>query len=202
MIMGTIYLITASILWGVLHSVLASHNFKHHVRNLVGAMAFYKLYRLSYNLFAIASFLPIFLMLISFPDRLLYTIPEPWVYITTIIQGLAIFALVAGVMQTGPMEFAGLTQLSPIYDDLKPAQLVTSGLYAFVRHPLYSAGLVFIWFSAEMSINRLVLWIIFSAYIIIGAIFEERKLLIDFGTEYAQYKAKTPMLIPGWLKNK
>jgi protein-S-isoprenylcysteine O-methyltransferase Ste14 len=35
-----------------------------------------------------------------------------------------------------------------------------------------------------------------TLYIIIGAYFEERKLLRDFGDAYAGYKRKTPMLIP------
>ena len=201
MMMGTIYIIIASILWGVVHSILASHAFKHVVRSVFGPLVFYRLYRLSYNLFAMASFFPIILMLITFPDRLLYSIPAPWVYVTTFVQGLAAFALIAGVMQTGPLEFAGLAQLSPAYGDSKPAGLVVDGLYAYVRHPLYSAGLVFIWLSSEMSVNRLVLWLILSLYIIIGAYFEERKLLVDFGAAYAEYKVNTPMLIPSWRRN-
>jgi len=52
-----------------------------------------------------------------------------------------------------------------------------------------------------MTLNRLVLWVILSLYILIGAYFEERKLLNDFGVEYAEYKAKTPMLIPGLSKS-
>ena len=196
MMTGTLTLIGASVLWGVVHSILASHGFKHLVRQAVGADAFYRLYRLAYNLFSFASLFPIAAMLVVFPDRLLYAIPEPWNYLTTLIQGLAAIALVAGVMQTGPMEFSGLAQLMPSYGESKPSELVTSGLYAYVRHPLYIAGLVFIWFSTEMTVNRLALWVVFSAYTIIGAFFEERKLLKDFGSVYAEYKSKTPMLIP------
>jgi len=92
--------------------------------------------------------------------------------------------------------------LRPSYGDSKPADLVTTGLYGYVRHPLYSAGLVFIWFSPEMTVNRLVLWIVFSFYLLIGAWFEERKLLRDFGSTYAEYKARTPMLIPKIVNRK
>ena len=198
--MGTIYIIIASILWGLLHSIVASHGFKHLIRKLFGPQAFYRFYRLAYNLFALATFFPIILLLTAFPDRLLYSIPAPWMVVMMIAQGVAFFALIAGVMQTGPLEFAGLAQLSPAYGDMKPAGLVVDGLYAYVRHPLYTAGLVFIWLSPEMSVNRLVLWIVFSVYIIIGAYFEEQKLLKDFGSEYVEYKAKTPMLIPSLRK--
>jgi protein-S-isoprenylcysteine O-methyltransferase Ste14 len=196
MLTGTPYLIGASVLWGMAHSILASHGFKHLIRQAVGSAVYFQLYRFSYNVFAAASLFPIVLMLMEFPDQPLYAIPLPWVYLTSIIQGLAAIALIVGVMQTGPLEFAGLAQLSASYGDSKPAELVTGGLYAYVRHPLYTAGLVFIWFSPEMTVNRLALWSVFTIYIIIGALFEERKLLKDFGSLYAEYKAKTPMLIP------
>ncbi len=200
MMMGTIYIICASILWGMVHSILASHGFKRLVRKAFGAVAFYRLYRFSYNLFALASFIPIALMLITLPDQALYTIPAPWVYLSTLLQGLAVFAMIAGIMQTGVMEFTGLAQISPYYEDSKPGQLVVDGLYAIVRHPLYSAGLVFIWCSSEMTINRLALWIIFSMYILVGAYFEERRLLRDIGPAYAEYKKNTAMFIPGFIK--
>jgi methanethiol S-methyltransferase len=199
--MGTIYIVIASILWGVVHSVLAGNGFKHIVRKAFGAPAFYRLYRFAYNVFALASFFPILLMLVTFPDRLLYSIPSPWLYLMTVIQGLAALVMIAAVMQTGAFEFAGLAQLSFGYEDSKPAGLVVDGLYAYVRHPIYTAGLIFIWFSPEMTLNRLVLWLIFSLYFVIGAIFEEKKLQKVFGSEYAEYKARTPMLIPDWHKN-
>jgi len=198
--MGIIYIVFASVLWGFVHSFLASHSFKHFLRTLVGVPVFSRLYRFSYNVFSLASFFPILLMLVTFPDQQLYSIQSPWVYAMTIVQGLAAFAMIAGVMQTGPLEFAGLAQLSSNYEESPSAHLVVSGLYAYVRHPLYTAGLAFIWFSPEMSLNRLVLWIILTVYIFIGAFFEERKLMKDFGVSYAEYKARTPMLIPSWRR--
>ncbi|MCS6993685.1 MAG: isoprenylcysteine carboxylmethyltransferase family protein [Anaerolineales bacterium] len=190
--MGTLYLIVASILWGVVHSLLASHTAKQAARRAFGPAAD-RLYRFSYNLFSLASFVPILGMLLLFPDQNLYVIPEPWVYLSVLLQGAAFFALVAGVMQTGPFEFAGLTQLAGLD---APKKLVTDGLYAYVRHPLYTAGLVFLWAWPEMTVNRLAVWVVFSLYLVIGAWFEERKLLQEFGEEYAAYRARTPMLIP------
>ncbi len=192
--MGTLYLVVASILWGVIHSWLASHGVKQALRNWFG-LAFERTYRLSYNVFALASLFPVVMMLAVFPDRPLYAIPEPWVYVTTILQGLAGIALIVGVMQTGPWEFAGLAQLTTRGDPQPPA-LVTDGLYAYVRHPLYSAGLVFLWLTPAMTVNRLALWLIFSLYLLIGAYFEEKKLLKDFGASYADYRLRTPMFIP------
>ena len=201
MIMGTVYIVIASILWGVVHSVLAGYWFKHFIKQWFGAHAYYKMYRFSYNVFSLASIFPIMLMLVVFPDKPLYSIPSPWLYVLTILQGLSVFVLIAGVMQTGALEFAGLAQLTSSFVDSAPAGLIVDGVYAYVRHPLYSAGLVFIWLSPEMTVNRLALWMVFSIYIVIGAYFEEKKLLRDFGEEYAVYKARTPMLIPRLRRN-
>jgi protein-S-isoprenylcysteine O-methyltransferase Ste14 len=200
MMMGTIYLVIASVIWGLAHSYLASHQVKRMVRKLFGVPAYERLYRFGYNVFALASFFPLISMLANFPDRLLYQIPSPWVYLTTIVQGLAVFGLLSAVMHTGPLEFAGLAQFASTYAEAAPARLVTDGLYAYVRHPLYTASLVFIWLSPEMTLNRLVLWSVFSIYILVGAYFEERKLVSDFGAEYLEYRSRTPMLIPGLSK--
>lgn len=198
--MGTIYILIASIIWGLVHSWLASHWFKKFVRKLAGGFAFSRFYRFSYNLFAFASLIPVVLLLMVVPDKPVYSIPAPWIYLTTIIQGLAAFALIAGVVQTGVWEFVGLAQLSSDYQEATPARLVVDGLYRYVRHPLYTAGLIFIWLTPDMTMNRLVLWLVFSIYILIGAYFEERKLLVDFGQVYLDYQARTPMIIPKlWL---
>jgi len=191
---GTLLLVLASIVWGVVHTILASHAVKEAARRFFGPVSA-RLYRFSYNVFSVASLFPILMMLLTFPDQPLYTIPEPWVYLTVLVQGVAAFVLIAGVMQTGPFEFAGLAQLSGL-EEKNASKLVTGGLYAYVRHPLYTAGLAFIWASSEMTLNRLALWVVFSLYLVIGAYFEERKLLKDFGQVYAAYKAQTPMLLP------
>lgn len=198
--MGMMYIILASAIWGLFHSVLASHGWKQFSKKIFGEFAYNRLYRLAYNIFSLASFFPVLLMVMTFPDRPLYTVPSPWVYLFTLMQGGAVFALIAAVMQTGALDFAGLAQLSPEYNFHQPRSLVVDGLYAYVRHPIYSASLVFIWCSTGMTVNRLVLWIVLSIYMLIGAFFEERKLLKDFGLAYAEYKTKTPMLIPSWRK--
>ena len=201
MTLGTIFLVVASILWGVVHSALASYPAKDWIRRLSGPVAFDKLYRFSYNLFSASSFFPIAAMLVTFPDRPLYSIPSPWVYLTSIVQGLAVILLIATVAQTGLLEFLGLAQLTSIGAG-KPSALMTDGWYAYVRHPLYLGILVFSWLIADMTVNRLALVLVFSLYIVIGAYFEERKLLQDFGPAYAEYKSKTPMLIPKIINRK
>ena len=131
------------------------------------------------------------------PDQVLYRIPVPWVYLSVAGQFMAIVLLVVGVLHTDPLSFVGLRQLFTVVE--RPSRLVTHGLYRWVRHPLYTAGLLFIWLTPIMSINSLIVIISATIYIIVGALFEERKLEREFGSLYSEYKASTPMLIPGLI---
>jgi protein-S-isoprenylcysteine O-methyltransferase Ste14 len=83
--------------------------------------------------------------------------------------------------------------------DLKvEEQFRTDGLLRFVRHPLYSGSIVLLAgllvykpnYTNLMSVSLMVI------YFVIGIRFEERKLLRSFGKKYADYRKRTPMLIP------
>jgi len=181
--------------YGLVHSWLASRQAKSLARRLLGSIAD-RVYRLTYNLFAALSLLPVLALSARLPDYTLYIFPSPWSLLALAGQGLAALTLLVGVLQTGLGPFAGLSQL------LRPdiagsSRLVTGGLYRYVRHPLYTAGLVFIWLTPLMTRNLLALYVGFSLYLIIGAIFEERKLVAEYGAAYQQYRAQTPMFIPG-----
>jgi protein-S-isoprenylcysteine O-methyltransferase Ste14 len=181
--------------YGLLHTLLASKKVKAFINNRFGSKT-EQWYRLAYNLIAVFTLLPILLLPIIFPDKEIYRIHFPWIILTMAIQLSAVIFLFLGLRQTGITSFIGLRQLL-LPEDISPPRLVTGGLYRYVRHPLYTAGLVFIWLIPIMTWNLLALIIGLSAYLIIGAYFEERKLLLDFGDAYADYRRHTPMLVPG-----
>ena len=115
--------------------------------------------------------LPILLLPILLIDKEIYTIPFPWVILTLTIQVLAVIALIIGLRQTGITSFLGLRQAVPA-GRYHPAHVWSpDGLYRYVRHPLYTAGLVFIWLLPIMTWNLLALNIGLTAYIFIGAYF-------------------------------
>jgi protein-S-isoprenylcysteine O-methyltransferase Ste14 len=180
------------LLWGVLHSLLASFKVKELVRRLLGE-TLYRFYRLGYNFFAGISFLFILVLAVNTPDHRLYTAALPWSVLMVLVQILSVVVLVIGIRQTDAWELIGLRQLAK---DVPPARLTTGGLYRHVRHPLYTAGMVFIWLMPVMTVNILVINAALTIYTIVGALLEERKLSIEFGQEYAAYAADTPMFIP------
>ncbi len=75
-------------------------------------------------------------------------------------------------------------------------QLTVVGPYRFVRHPFYAFSIVALWATPQLSIDRLVLNALFTGWIWLGALLEERDLLEEFGEEYAQYRKAVPMLVP------
>lgn len=155
-------------------------------------------YRLFFVIVGTLTLLPILAMPVLLPDNPLYSVPAPWSYLMQAVQVIAAIMLVMSVLQTGALDFIGLQQpfVKPTEDGPK---LIISGLYKYVRHPLYSAGSLLLLFSPSMSQNSLSLYISIILYFIIGALFEERKLEAYFGEDYREYKQRTPFLIP-WLK--
>lgn len=79
-------------------------------------------------------------------------------------------------------------------------RLVSNGVYRSIRHPLYSALLLYGVGQALVVPN----WLIGPTFFVVFAILfalrvhaEERLMLETFGSEYAAYMARTKRLVPG-----
>ncbi|HEY4340666.1 MAG TPA: isoprenylcysteine carboxylmethyltransferase family protein [Steroidobacteraceae bacterium] len=72
----------------------------------------------------------------------------------------------------------------------------TPSLYKFVRHPLYIGWLTIFWAAPKMSAAHLLFAATCTAYILIAIRWEERDLESAFGDVYADYRSRTPMLVP------
>jgi protein-S-isoprenylcysteine O-methyltransferase Ste14 len=188
-----LYVLGAVLVYGIVHSLLASMGVKALAGGLFGEWT-RRYYRLVYNLVAAVSLLPVLILAARLPDTTLYYITSPWSLISFSLQALAGLALLAGLLQTGLWSFAGLRQV--VAPDAPQSALTTGGLYRWVRHPLYSAGLALVWLSPHMTVNRLALFAGLTFYILLGALLEERKLVQEFGQAYLLYRERTPMLVP------
>ena len=76
-------------------------------------------------------------------------------------------------------------------------ELVTSGPYAYVRHPIYS-GILLAMLGTAITDGPpwLVILLLFGAYFIYGARIEERDMAAQFPTTYPAYVRRTKMLAP------
>jgi protein-S-isoprenylcysteine O-methyltransferase Ste14 len=76
-------------------------------------------------------------------------------------------------------------------------ELVTTGPYALVRHPLYS-GMLFAMLGS--AIGQSVFWllplVVYGPYFILGARREEKRLIEQFPDRYRAYMKRTKMLVP------
>jgi methanethiol S-methyltransferase len=196
--MGPLILGAAILLWGVIHSLLAGQRAKDAVIRFAG-QDFERAYRLAYNVFAALSFLPILVLLRLLPDHVIYAVKRPWLFVMLAGQAAALVLLIAALLQTGVMQFAGIRQL---VQRPSKSELNTKGFYGLVRHPLYLFGLLFIWLTPVLTINLLTTFAFLSMYLFVGARFEERRLLQEFGEQYAEYSRHTPMIIPGLPKRR
>ena len=188
-----IWLIIAITLWGVTHSITASLGFKELLLRELGS-GFMRFYRLLYNAFSVVSFVPILYMMVAFPNQDLYQVPPPLSYVLLAGQGISVLLLFIAVLQTDTLSFVGVRQL---VEEEKRGKMVTSGFYRLVRHPLYTFGLSILWLAPALTVNSFIVYLGLTIYILVGIIFEERKLIREFGEEYASYRRVTPMLVPG-----
>lgn len=76
-------------------------------------------------------------------------------------------------------------------------ELVTSGPYAYVRHPIYS-GIMLAMMGTALAVN--IVWLIllpaYFAYFIFSARTQEKMMLAQFPDTYPAYRHRTKMLIP------
>ncbi len=77
-------------------------------------------------------------------------------------------------------------------------QLVSSGIYRFIRHPLYASLLYLAWgiFFKSPSLLDACLVFVATAFLYATARADEAECRLKFGPAYAEYMKKTKMFIP------
>ena len=80
----------------------------------------------------------------------------------------------------------------------KTTELVTTGVYRFVRHPLYASLIYLSWgiFLKHPTIDLLILTLICSVLFYLTALHDEKECIVYFGDEYSNYMKRSKMFIP------
>ncbi|KAF0111282.1 MAG: hypothetical protein FD147_1033 [Chloroflexi bacterium] len=196
---GFWWILGAGAIYGLLHSILASLTAKKLAVRWFGENG-RKYYRFFYVVVACLS-TPLYTALIFLlPDARLYTIPVPWVYLTLLVQLAAGICLLLSLAGTGVLSFVGLDVLFRSNPVPQKSKLKTTGFYAWMRHPIYFFTFVILWLFPVISWNMFAFVIGVTIYTLIGSLYEERRLVIEFGQEYLEYQKNTPWIIPIKLK--
>ena len=125
---------------------------------------------------------------LEFHDNLLFS------YIGISISTIAISFFISSKITLGMF-------YSPCYDQRKPKNITSSGLYKYVRHPIYSSNILLLIGTFVISGSYLMLINIsmLSFFYTISAYREEKYLINNFNY-YNSYSKKTGMFLPKYRK--
>lgn len=116
---------------------------------------------------------------------------DPW------LQGIGLAIFLSGLaLAVWARLFIGRNWGMPMSEKADP-ELVTSGPYHRVRHPIYSGIiLAMVGTAVAVSIYWLIAVALLGGYFVYSAVMEERYLTSQFPDAYPAYKRATKMLIP------
>ncbi|HHH54399.1 MAG TPA: isoprenylcysteine carboxylmethyltransferase family protein [Bacteroidetes bacterium] len=188
-----IFFILLLLFYMFLHSFLAHDKVKTILYKKLINERYYRFFFVSY---ATVFFIPI-LYLYYTGKHTIYFIPNT--YIIIIATGLIVFSLwifYISFKNYNFKEFLGIDRINS--KDKIHYQLSTEGINKYVRHPLYSASYTLMAGIFLISPDNYILaaCMIIAIYLPIGIIFEEQKLVKEYGDRYKKYQKEVPMLIP------
>jgi protein-S-isoprenylcysteine O-methyltransferase Ste14 len=119
------------------------------------------------------------------------TTNDPW------LQGIGLALFVLGLaLAIWARLYLGRNWGMPMSQKVDP-ELVTTGPYQSIRHPIYSGMiLAMIGTAIAVSLYGLVAVILLGAYFVYSAFMEERLMTGLFPDSYPEYKRSTKMLVP------
>jgi len=191
--------------FALMHSLTASHSFKSKLFRLSPKLKAW--YRVLYNLVSLAI---IGLWWITLPnDSILYKLTGFYFFLLISLQIVFAGLFLKSIFAQNGMVFLGIKQILsniregklPNYlDEPRRGKLVTTGLYRYMRHPMYTFAMLVLICSPVMTMNLLYSIIIFALYFWIGSYFEERNLTKRFGEDYRVYQKEVARFFPNPFK--
>ncbi|MDX2444152.1 MAG: methyltransferase [Bacteroidales bacterium] len=85
-----------------------------------------------------------------------------------------------------------------LYSFEKTSELLDTGIFKYIRHPLYSSLLFLTWgiFLKNPTIQLLLISLISTTVLYLTAIIEEKECVKHFGTKYVEYMKRSKKFIP------
>jgi protein-S-isoprenylcysteine O-methyltransferase Ste14 len=121
-----------------------------------------------------------------------------------VVQLVGLVLTIRASAAIDPLDLAGVRPVREVAADgesitaPRHVPLETTGLYGFVRHPLYFAWALFVFGTPHMTMTRFVFATVSCLYLAVAIPFEERGLIKLFGAEYEAYRRVTRWrMIPG-----
>jgi len=188
--MNEAVLLLAWLLYFYLHSLLAATSVKAFFAKKF-ALRSSRTYRIGYNIIGLTGILLLFYFQFIIPSTILFTTGFITNCIAFSLLLLGLIIMIVAIRNYDWKSFIGIT-------DEKNYALVIAGMNRYVRHPLYSGTMLFVmgYFMWQPYFKNLMLMILMWAYLAIGIIYEERKLVKLYGDVYKNYQKKVKKMIP------
>lgn len=124
---------------------------------------------------------------------------SPGQLISWILLIYSIFPVVAGIMELKKAKRSFTDRNSEeLFDFERTSELVQTGIYKYIRHPLYSSLLFLTWGIWLKNTNMTLLFIALasSIFLFFTAKMDEKECKAYFGQAYRNYMKKSKMFIP------
>ncbi|WP_415037188.1 methyltransferase family protein [Azonexus sp.] len=118
--------------------------------------------------------------------------------IATVLQVSSLLLLLAALSGLVPA-YGGKRRVdTTLYEFEKTARLVSSGVFRYIRHPMYASLLALTWavFCQDPSWAGLTLALIATAFLVRTTLADEAECLAYFGEEYRRYMQHTRRYLP------
>ncbi len=109
------------------------------------------------------------------------------------------YLVIAGVIKMKREGKAGSGRKDEtLYEFEKTTELIDSGIFRYIRHPLYSSLLFLTWgiFFKHATMLLLLIALLSSVFLYITALIEEKECLEVFGEKYRGYMKHTRRFVP------
>lgn len=182
--------------WGLfyfLHSALAAYKLKRILESKWPNH--YKWYRLGYSVLSGILFSGILIQAVVLQVQQVYVPGSFSQYAGYMVATAGVIVLLRSLKKIPIKSFLGL---KPENLAVNNTELVNSGIYSQIRHPLY-LGLLAIflgYFLVSGTVGALIHLGCLIVYLPIGIHFEEKNLLAEFGDHYRNYQKEVPAFFP------
>ena len=196
-----LYAVLGWVLWCTLHSALISTTVTDFAKKKLGGG--FRFYRLFYNVVSLVTLIPLVYYSHMLREAPVFRWEGPLGIVQVFLLAVSVYLFVAGGKHYSWARFWGISQIkagragSSLADS---STFVVSGIHRIIRHPWYLGGILIVW-AQDMSASTILINMVISVYFMIGAVLEERKLVLEFGEKYREYQRTVSMLFPWrWLK--
>jgi protein-S-isoprenylcysteine O-methyltransferase Ste14 len=186
--------ICLSLAFFIQHSIMIRRSFRSWLSKIIKTQYHGAIFTMASGVFL--------LIMVLFWQKIDYTLASPQGVLRWLLHAVFFLSFAGfywGVKALGSFDAFGITSIKRhLRGKKQPPTMpfVIRGPYRRVRHPLYFFCLLLIWSCPDLTADRLLFNILWTAWIFVGTILEERDLVADFGDAYRDYQRSVPMVIP------